>query len=310
MNKYFQILTSALLVLSVALFFAACDTTDNPTTPDDPDVSAPTNLKAYSDNNKIGLTWTASTSESQTNFATYEITVTASQTGQAVGVFNAAKGSTSYTITGLTNGTRYTAIVRSKTTKGKTSTDQANIEWAPAVRNATDKNGVSIDVYATTSTQPKSGVLLNGAGNLVEVVSQAQSYWKQNGDLFLYAATSSSTTLELRSPHLATNNTGDKTTQFWKNYYEVDNFDGGSAITSPPPVGEYTDSKIDLADASVSRSRVYFARIQGTGTNRHTVRILVKRGANGKLVQGSGADRFIMLEVSLQTDPNNPFAKK
>ena len=53
-----------LLPLVLMAFFAACDNSSNPTTPTDPDVSAPTMFKAYSDNGKVGLTWTLSTSES------------------------------------------------------------------------------------------------------------------------------------------------------------------------------------------------------------------------------------------------------
>ena len=317
MKSYLRSAGSVVALAFLCAFFASCNSSTN--TPTEPAVSAPSDLKAYSDDGKIGLTWTLSSTESQSDFGTYEITYYPSGNASVAQVVNVAKGNSSYIITGLTNGTRYTIQIRSKSTSGTTSSDLSTVEWSPAVRRTTyndQGNIIPIDVYATTSSLPKSGIELNNLTNVI-VESQAGTTWAANGDLFLYASSSSSTTLELRSPELAVNNPGVKLTKFWNgggaanDYYEFDNLDAASALTAPPVVADYSENKITILDAAVSHARVYFARIQASPTDRYTVRILVTQDpSTNKLVWGTGANRYIRLQVSIQTTANNPFAKK
>lgn len=311
MKLQFKAVAPFLLTLFLVMFFASCDNSTNPTTPD-ADVTEPTNLQAYSDNTKIGLTWTTSVSESQSNFGTYELTYWETGTTGSTQVASIAKGSTSYTITGLVNGKRYTAQIRSKTTAGKTSTGYATIEWSPAVRNATDLNGQIINLYATTSLQPKSGMVFKNASNQCEVLSQAGSDWARRGDIYFDAQSNSAQVLSIKSANRATKNPGDKTTFFSTQSYDVDDLNASSAQSAPPAYSTYTTSQIDFIDQTVSKSKIYWARIQGLGadaTNMYTVRFIVLN-TGGKLIQGTGADRYITLQVSVQTASGNPYAKK
>jgi hypothetical protein len=299
--------TFFLLPLIMMAFFAACDNSNNPATPTDPDVSAPAMLKAYSDDGKVGLTWTLSTSESQSNFGTYEITY--NEVGSSsTQIRTVAKGSSSYVVDGLTNGKQYNFIIRSKTTQGKASTDFQNVTWAPAVRNTLDINSQTIDLYETASTQPKSGLVFNGTGNHCEVLSQAGADWKQRGDVYLFSY--NSTSLKMNSANLAVNNPGVRSTKFSTVVLPVDDLGASGALTSPPAAATFSDSYITVVDQSVTQSSMYFARIQGSGTNYNTVRfIIVRDGTTGSLVRGTSPNRYIRLQVSLQTDPNNPYAK-
>jgi hypothetical protein len=67
--------------------------------------------------------------------------------------------------------------------------------------------------------------------------------------------------------------------------------------------------EITLSDITVNTGKVYFGRLV-RGTDFYYFRMLVKRGANGKLIQGSGNDRYVELAISFQNAPNNPFAKQ
>ncbi len=265
MKNSFRSVAPWLLSLFIAVFFAACDTTDNPTEPD-PDVQAPADLKAYSLDGKIGLVWTLSSSESQTNFGVYEITAVESQTSANPQVRTVAKGVSNYVFDGLTNGTRYTIMIRAKTSKGKTSANQATVEWSPAVRNTNDISNKTIDIYATTSSTKPSGILFNGTGNKVEVISQAGADWKQRGDAYFYTTSTSDNTLKIMSADLAQNNTGMKTTYFSTVSYDANDLDASTAQTSAPPAATYTSQKlISIIDQVAPNGKVYWARIQGAG---------------------------------------------
>ena len=312
MKLHFKVFAPFLLSLFLGLFFASCDNSSTPVTPD-ADVTEPTNLQAYADDGKIGLTWTLSVSESQSNFGTYELTYWETGTSGNTQVANIQKGSSSYTITGLVNGKRYTAQLRSKTTAGKTSAGYATIEWSPAVRNSTDMNGQVINLYATTSAQPKSGMVFKNGSNQCEILSQAGADWANRGDIYFFAQSNTSQVLSIKSAHLATGNPGSKTTYFSTMSYDVDDMNASNAQSAPPALSTYTTTSIDFIDQASAKSKVYWGRIQGLGADAastYTVRFIVMKGANGKLIQGSAADRFITLQVSVQPVAGNPYAKK
>ncbi len=296
------------LPIVLMVFLAACDNSSNPTTPTDPDVAAPTMFQAYSDDGKVGLVWTLSTSESASNFGTYEITYNAVGS-TSTQIRTVAKGSSSYVVDGLTNGTQYNFIIRSKTTQGKASPDFQQVTWSPAVRNPLDINGQSIDVYETASSQPKSGLVFNGTGNKCEVLSQASADWAQRGDVYLFTVPGT-TNLKLNSADLAVNNPGQRSTKFYSTPYQVDDLGASGAMTAPPAVALYSDAFIPVLDQAVSKSLMYFARIQGSGTDKNTVRFVIVRDPNsGNLIRGTSPNRYIRLQVSLQTTANNPYAK-
>jgi len=305
MNKFSLIKTLALAVLITAMF-TACDEEDaNPITPD-PDVQAPTNLRAASADGAVFLTWTASQSESQENFGSYDINILDKSTNQSLAPRTAGKGINSIRIDGLTNGVRYDFTIRSVTTQGKKSADFALIEWSPAVRQNQDAMGLPIKVYATTSTLFNSAIDLYNIDGKAEVIPQSGAEFRDRGDLFLFASSSTSPII-LRSPDQASNK-GLETQFSTVAPIVTDNLDDQLAAT-PPLSTTYGLKEFTIGDGTVAAGRVYFGRLV-RGNEFYYFRLLIKRGSNNRLVQGSGNDRFIEMAVSFQNAPNNPFAKQ
>lgn len=298
--KYFRILTMLALAALLSAGFTACD--DNTTDPvdTDPVLAAPTNLKAASADNAVFLSWTASIDENESNFGSYEITVLNKATNETLAPRTAGKGISSIRVDGLTNGVRYQFTIRSVTNLGKEGTTFATLEWSPAVRQN------AVNVYATTSTTFNSAVDLYNANGDIEVIPQSGQTFKDRGDLYVFAASNNSS-LEIISPDQA-NNQGLET-QF-SNVTPVDMDDMNGQLASEPPAnGTYTLKKLTVQASSATSGRIYWGRIV-RGNDMYYFRLLVKKGGNGSLVQGSGNDRFLEMGVSFQNAPNNPFAKQ
>jgi len=302
--KQFSSTIIALALFAMTFHFSGC-TTDNPATPSDPDVAAPTNIQAASADGAVILSWTASTSESASNFGKYVITGYNQSKGTTFTTV-APKGATKFTVDSLSNGTRYNFTVHSETTQGKLSSDIATIEWAPAVRQDTDLNNSTILVYATTSKNNSAVDLYNDQG-WAEVIPQSGQIFKDRGDLYVYAANSTSGSLVITSPSEASNQGLE--TQFSTNSGVALNSLDDQFSTAPPTGSTYSAKSIAIADASASTSMIYFGRLK-RGTDFYYFRLLVVRGSNGNLVQGSGADRYLELIASFQNAPNVPFAKR
>jgi hypothetical protein len=285
------------------IHFSGCSS-NTPAEPTDPDVAAPTNILAGSADGGVILSWTPSTSESASNFGKYVITGTNESTNKSFTVV-APKGASKFTVDSLTNGTRYLFVVRSETSQGKQSPDFVQIEWAPAVRQNTDLNGSIITVYATTSKNNSAVDLYNSLG-YAEVIPQSGQTFKDRGSLYVYASDVASASLSITSPDLA-NNQG-LVTQFSTNSGVAVNSLDDQLATSSPNSNSYTATTISIADAPATSSMVYFGRLV-RGTDYYYFRLLVVLGSNGRLVQGSGADRYLQLIVSFQSAANVPFAK-
>ena len=76
----------------------------------------------------------------------------------------------------------------------------------------------------------------------------------------------------------------------------------------PPADNTYTLKEITIDLAPVTTGRVYFGRLV-RGSDKFYFRLLVKKGDQGFLVQGSGIDRFLEFQASFQDRANNPIAK-
>ncbi|MCB2206477.1 fibronectin type III domain-containing protein [bacterium] len=303
--KHFNVLKMFALAILVAVAFTACDeNSDNPVDTD-PAVAAPTNLMAASDDGAVFLSWTPSIDESATNFGSYSITILNTSTNQTGTPITAGAGISSVRIDGLTNGVIYTFTIRSLTDQGKESTGFAQIDWSPAVRNAVDNGGNLIRVYATTSATEPSAIDLYNDNGMTEVISQAGQEFQDRGDLYVYAA-SDTDVLKLMSPAEA-NNQGMETQFSSQASVATDDLDDQLA-TEAPAASSYTLSEIMPDNGQVSAGQVYWGRLV-RGSDYFYFRLLVKKGSNGRLVQGTGNDRYFEMVVSFQNAPNNKFAK-
>ena len=298
MEKRFRILLIIMLLIGVS----ACDeeTTNEPV---DADVIAPTNLRASSADEALILRWDPSVSEGQDNFGGYKIRVLNQDSGNS-DIVNAPRGS-GYTITNLQNGTRYLINVWAVTSMDKESASPVSIEWAPAIRRDVNQLGEPIRVYATTSTAFNSAVDLYNASGICEVIQQSGQEFKDRGDLYVYAPNATSNFLEIRSPSTA-NNKG-MVTQFSSVSYNADALDDQVATTSPR-ASTYDKQEVSITNADVDMGKIVYGRLS-RGNNYCYFRLLVKRGSNGKLVQGSGVDRYLEFDVSFQHIRDVPFAK-
>lgn len=303
--KQFRILTMIALAAVLATF-TACDENTTDPVDTDPAVAAPTNLKAASADGAVFLSWVASVDENADNFGSYNIVILNKSTNETLAPRTVGKGIINVRIDGLTNGVRYQFTVRSVTDLGKESTNFALVEWSPAVRQNIDNTGVPIKVYATTSTSFNSAVDLYNAQGRAEVISQAGDIFRDRGDLYVFASNTTSS-LDIISPNQAIN-TGPETHFSSSGPYDADNLDNLHA-DQPPANASYTLQQLTIGTSTVSTGKVYFGRIV-RGNDMYYFRMLIKRGSNGSLVQGSGNDRYVEMAVSFQNAPNNPFAKQ
>jgi len=302
-----SVFLSFALVLVLFLGMTGCDNaTDEPVLPA---VTAPTNLQAISDDGKIILSWTVSTSESQDNFGTYKVAWTNPTTG-ITQTANVAKGSSTYTILGLENGVEYDIIVRSVSTDGEESSDFAQIVWAAAKRFDKDVNNQVIRVYATTSNLPSMMDFYNSASGGPEIFQLLDNSKNKNGDFFLYAANTTTPSLEIRSPSLSQSVPGLRVTKFSTvSFSATDLNDPVLAQLTPPSASSYSALKIALSTGVMDKN-VFYARVQGTTANDYqTVRFMLVKDASGAVVHGSGADRYIEIVLSYQDRDNVPYAK-
>lgn len=298
--KHFRILTMFALAALLTAGFTACDENTTDPVDTDPVLAAPTNLKAASADKAIFLSWTPSVDENESNFGSYEITVFNRSTNETLAPRTAGKGISSIRVDGLTNGVVYQFTIRSVTNLGKEGTTFSSIEWSPAVR----QNAVM--VYATTSTSFNSAVDLYNASGAIEVIPQSGQTFKDRGDLYVFASSTSSA-LEIISPDQA-NNQGLETQFSTAAPVDMDDLNGQLA-TEPPASGTYTLKKLTVPTGTATAGRIFWGRIV-RDSNMFYFRLIVKKGGNGSLIQGSGNDRFLEMGVSFQNAPNNPFAKQ
>lgn len=299
MEKRFRIL----LVVMLLFTFSACDE-ESTNEPVDPDVAAPTNLRASSSDQAVILHWDPSSSEGQDNFGGDKINVE-NQDDNTSTVVNAPRGD-GHTVTGLDNGTRYMFTIWAVTTQDKESPSNVRIEWAPAIRRSEDMVGQAIRVHATTSSTFNSAVDLYNPSGMTEVIPQAGTEFKDRGDFYVYAPGNNTNFLEIRSPSTA-NNQG-MVTQFSSVTYDADDLDEHYTTTTPR-VSTYTNQEVSITNAAVNTGKVVYGRLS-RGSSYYYFRLLVKRGTDGKMVQGSGADRYLEFDVSYQHIRDVPFAKK
>lgn len=302
-----RILHLAFILPFIALFTTGCDEDSSPTDPSDPDVSAPTNLRAVSDHGKVGLMWTASTSINQSNFGSYRITAVNKNTGVSTS-FDVPKNATEGGITNLNNGTRFQFTIHSVTTQGKLSKDSSTIEWSAAVRHTNDMSGLPIRVYATTSTLFPSALDMHNDNMKAEVLPLLGAAFATRADLFVFAQNNTSVDLEIKSPHLSTVNPGLVTEFSNVPSVNVDSLNQDYS-TTPPATSTYILPSIKVSDALVNTGRIVYGRLK-RGNDLYYFRLLIRKGVDGRLVQGSGPDRYLEFEVSFQDVRNVPFAKR
>jgi hypothetical protein len=292
-SRGIMLFTATILLLLIG----ACSSTDNPVTPETP-LKPPSNLMAYSkDKDQVGLTWTTSTDESATNFGSYQLRV---KTGGTVvgGSYYPAKGSVSYTITGLTEGTIYDFVLSTKTSSG-TVGDSVVVKWAPASRIVGDQSGKALQLYEWQSSKP-SGLDLKNSAGYAEMVSMAGTLKTQADVLFGYPYVNDKVDLGIENP--AVESASLKSTKISTVTYNTNTLDDPK--TAPPGTETYTKDVLEIEKTTVSTGRIVFLKTQ----EGNYVRVLITN-KNGFMIQGTSPDRYLEVLVSYQSVTGVPYAK-
>lgn len=291
-------------MLSSALFFTACEE-DTPVTTDTAP-AAPTGLMALSLNDStVRVKWTASTSESNSNFKDYELTASGANGAGDLTFTPAAKGETTVNLTGLKKGVKYTVSVKARSTT--LSSAAATVECAGATR-------MKGSAYETASTTSGSGLRLsdaqtllvssgsewdlcldtrvvNGVENIAFGAPGASTYTDENGK-FKNGQQAKATVIF---------STG-TTPNFTPATFDADNMDD---IFDTQAIGTgKTGVQIMVENLETKTKGVVF---YGKTADNKYFKGFVKY-SNGKILQGAAPNRYVDVDYSYQSAANVPHA--
>jgi hypothetical protein len=275
-----------------------------------PVLAAPSQLRACSDSTAIILAWTPSADEDKSDFAGYYIIATDTRNGKAryldIGL------DSSYRVGELENGVMYRIDLHCKTVRNTLSSEHSSITWSPARRRNQVTYSKPIRIYANTST----GFLMYPAADLwnpngeIEPMELDDPAFRERASLYVHTLGNASA-LIIRSPELAFDPGPRTRFADWTNsgYVIEANSLNEQLASSPPDTAAYTATFITLPNGTYPTGRVYFGKLLRPGGDIY-FRMLVKRGVNGRMAQGAGDNRYIEIEVSVQSTAGNHFAKR
>ena len=303
--KIKSFLAGGLAALSLALFAAACNEnpTDNP--PNTTGLNGVDSLYATSlSATSVGLKWR--------NLDTGAVTYSISYQLQSGGTPNTVTSSVpSVTVSGLQTGQVYTFSV--STVKGSSTSSAATINWASAPRGAS-----TVKMYEFLSSNP-SGLSLTESGAPVAVSMKSTSAGLAQITMFIYGSGSVPDSV-IVGPAYAFPEYG-ASANFNPSKVDSSTYISGSAYAVPSLSEWYLNTSLDKMIQAGSNVNAYkftpsvygnsqgFVVRYGAAGNYHYARIVIMKGSNGSIVQGSGSNRYIEAEVSLQSGSTVPYAK-
>ncbi len=284
---------SLLVALSLAtLIIVGCN--ENTTTVNDTVPNAPTGLMATSlSSSSIALKWTGPTAGTYTS---YKLKMTATGVDTT---FTAASGTTAMTLTGLTEGTKYTFALTSVNGTA-VSTTAATVSWSPATRFTTldgTSTGPDIRLYESSSDKGSGLRLYNPTTKLPEILTV-----KGGGDLWDIGIDNKgiADSVDAGSPGaLSFTINNPRATLMGKIYHNVNSL----------------DEIYETADLTVSSQGTYTLPNASTGGHAFVVKTadgnfakILFKSVGGKILQGSGSDRYVTVEISYQMVAGVPYA--
>jgi len=291
----------------VAMGFAAVGCNENPldTPPADGAPKAPTSLQAVSTSEtSVGLKWVPATDTGTVTFRVSWVSSDAADSGSV----NGLSGTTSsQNVTGLVAGKTYTFKVVA--VRGTLVSSAASVTWAGAKQFVT----ATFKMYAKQS-QFGSGLVLDpGLGGPLNV-SVANPPNPNSVQLAIYTKSETADSFSV-GPAYA-----------FVEYRNANAFDQNTYISDSSYLAQslstwYGTSALDTKIASNGNVRAFdfpasqngglgqgFYVRTGTLGNYHYARVLIKN-VGSKLLQGTGKDRFVEVEISYQLTANTPYAK-
>lgn len=295
----FKSLFAALVLAAMA--FSACSESTSPAGNNGNAPNAPTKLMATSkDANSILISWTPSTSESNTDFAGYWVTVTP-------GLFQSqliSKGQNPFSITNLTEGTVYTITVAAQNSNGDRST-AATVIWSPASRF---QGSQALQVYSYNSSKGSGINLWDASANGPKVLTVAnKAQWDlgfddQNGMVKFGSA--SQVSFGSGTPTSIT----EVSTEYFPANSLDETFDSQAMDTYAGYSQRLQDMTVFTGD---NKGVVLYVRTKDNSSAAwHYAKVLIKRNTtNNSFVFGSGNDKYLNLEISYQNGENVPYAR-
>lgn len=291
--KKFNIPSALLAILVLGFIAFGCN--ENEDDPIDPGTDAPnkvTNLLATSGGaTSVMLKWNAPSTSATSELASYELTVTPG--GSIVTI---PKTQTTYTVTGLTEGTTYTFSIKSKGTNNALS-GATTVAWAPARRS-----GV-IRLYGKDNTTQGSGVDFNGSGGNPQVLKIANG---QDWDLCFddkdplapgigSPGQSGYVNNDYKFPNNELAKQTDVSTLRWTGITSLDQ------IFESEMLNAGTDEQLQVINTTQP-----FAFIAKTEEGNYAKVLVLADG--GQVIHGTGSDKYIEIVISYQSTPNVPYA--
>lgn len=288
----------ALLLLFAAFVFNACEDTTTPVGPDKPD--AATNLMATSKTaTSVTVKWTASPSETDSQFAGYVLTVTG---GAAMAPIALTAAQNPYTVAGLQEGTIYTFTLQAKFDNEEVS-DPVTVQWSPAARFTETELNPYIRIYETTSSYGSGLVIYDPNSKYPKAAKVA------DGANWTLGLITKNNELAIGSPKLLdyTYGTTPGTVEIGKIYTNTSSLDdvyGSDALNTSG--FSYAEKKIDLKQYNASF--VIVLRYHMTGkSDWNYAKVLVKY-AGSSFLAGATGNQYVELQISHQLISGIPYA--
>lgn len=301
-------LFSFVALLAIFSFFTSCNET---TTPDEPKEkpNPPTELKATSYSaTEVLLKWTPSTSESNALFKDYVLEVTSTGGGGLIPTKYILKTENPYVLGGLVEGVEYTFVLKARYTNGEESTTGAMVKWSPATRFFKTINGEPIRLMGSKSAGGSGLNFYNSTEDGPEILTVA---FKSQWDVGIYTGPNNDK-LDFGSPKYINVGTGTtKPTLISSIAYFADSLNDKDATDNVNLANAkhvYEEAAIDLTDPFFNSPKKGVIIVCKTADN-HWAKVFIKRGPDGKFIQGSGNEIYIEVELSYQMEPNVPYAR-
>lgn len=308
MNKRILTALCSVSLLAGAMFFASCEDTTTPSTTTKVPPAAPTNLMALSVNDStIRIKWTASTSESATNFTGYTVTATEVGTTLTTTLDSAGRATSFYQVSGLKPGVAYQFAIRARNTD--TLSAPALITWAGAKRLTA--------VAYETAAQQGSGIQLSSGRSLT---SQSATNWdlcldSKDGN-FAFGAPASTSYTDATGKYAFSgsspaNGTRARMTLILAKSSDstaytmpADSLNGlflSQSMFTTTPNTRIGETYIDRLETK-TQPFVMFAQTQDS----NFVKIFVK-AEGGKVIQGTTGSRYVSIDYTYQSIKNQAY---
>ncbi len=297
--KKFRISSTFFAMLAVALIAFGCNENENGPTDT---INNPTNLMATSGANtgnigKILLKWTAPSSSATISLSGYELTYSPGGTTP----ISITANQTSYTVENLAVGTPYTFTLKAKGSNSTVS-GGTQIKWAPA-----RFSGV-IRLYGSASSQG-SGLDFNGGTD----GAPAQLKVANGGAWDIGFDDTDPDTLGIGSPYQTSyvTETGafkapNNDQMAKKTFVSSARYTGASSLESVFESAALQAGTLEQLQAFTPTATQPFAFIAKTAEGNFAKVLVLATG--GQVVHGTGADRYIEVQISYQPTINTPYA--